>query len=226
MTRAKDLDNIAPDDPITTSPVSEKSTIKDTTNYVDIKDDVIRQILGHTKHPLSSTLIYPHFFNFSERGEDETIYVVIRSHWFTNVYWILIAILMIFAPSIIKMFPIKIPLPLDLSIIIFLFWYLVTLAFILEKFISWYFDIFIISNLRVIDIDVNNILNRSFKEAQIDRIQDMSYKVVGVSQTLFNYGTVVIETAGENPEISFEKIANPAKVLKVLQHLTQQCSHQ
>jgi hypothetical protein len=221
MTRAKDLDNIAPDDPIK----STSNTIKDTTNYDNIKDDTIRQILGHTKHPLSSTLIYPHFFNFSERGENEIIYVVLRSHWFTNIHWLTIAILMIFAPSLVKFIPMNLTIPFGISLILFLFWYLVTFAFILEQFISWYFDIFIISNLRVIDIDVKNILDRSFKEAQIDRIQDISYKVAGVSQTLFNYGSVVIETAGENPEISFEKVSNPAKVLKVLQYLTQQCSH-
>jgi len=220
MTRSMDLDTIAPDDQIKTSPVKEKIILES-----NIKDDTIRQILGHTKHPLSSTLIYPHFFNFSERGEDETIFVVLRSHWFTNVNWILLALLMIFAPSIIRMFSINLPIPISLSLILFIFWYLVTFAFILEKFISWYFDIFIISNLRVIDIDVKNILDRTFKEAQIDRIQDISYKVAGVSQTLFNYGTVIIETAGENPDISFDLVSNPAKVLKVLQHLTQQCSH-
>lgn len=216
MNRSKDLDSIAPDD--------IKTKIKNTTKCDNIHDDTIRQILGCTKHSLSSTLIRPHFFNFSERGKDETIYVVLRSHWFVNVSWILIALSMLILPLFIQFIPLQLPISLGFSLTLLLFWYLVSFVFILEKFIAWYFDIFIITNYRVIDVDIRNIIDRSFKEAQIKKIQNLKYKISGVSQTLFNYGTIVVETAGENPDIIFEKIANPAKVLKVLQNLLQNAS--
>ena len=50
-------------------------------------------------------------------------------------------------------------------------------------------------------------------------IQDVTALVEGVSQTMFNYGTVLIQTASEIPVIKIEKIPNPNLVLKVLQQM-------
>mgnify|MGYP001293466430 CR=1 FL=1 len=225
MTRSTDLDIIAPDDPITESLSKEKKEeilpeIKTETKE-ECKSDRVRELLGHTKSPFSPTLIYPDIFDFSERDSDEKIYVVLRPHWFTNIHWILTAVIMFFAPIFYANIGSHIPIPANIMMFIYLFWYLAIFAYSLEKFISWYFDIFIITNNRVIDIDVHNLLDRKFTEAQLKKIQDTSYKVSGVSQTIFNYGSVKVETAGENPDIIFEKISHPEKIIKLLQHLSQ-----
>jgi len=233
MARSNDLDTIAPDDPIievsknpptsgekeNTPPVKEE-TISPIMMEND-EDNEVRSILGHTTGPLSATLVFPNYFNFSEKSDNEVIYTALRPHWFTNVPWIFLTIIMLLAPIIIKTVPIKPILSSNIFSLILIFWYLVTFTFSLEKFISWYFNIFIITNMRVIDIDVHNLLDRKFAEAQICMIQDLSYKVSGVSQTFLNYGSIKIETAGESPDITFEKIAAPGKVMKLLQGLCQ-----
>jgi hypothetical protein len=53
-------------------------------------------------------------------------------------------------------------------------------------------------------------------------IQDVSSRVAGISQTMFNYGDLRIQTAGEIPELSFEKVPNPDKVIKVLQMMREE----
>lgn len=212
MTRSNDLDIIAPDDPVTENIEKYDACEK------------VREILGHTTGPLSSTLIFPDYFDFSEKNEGEIIYTVLRPHWYTNVSWILLTILMLIAPLVVRSLRINFILSTNIFTLVFLFWYMITFAFTLQKFISWYFDIFIITNFRVIDIDVHNLLDRKFSEAQIDKIQDINYKVAGLSQTFFNYGTLKIETAGENPDIEFEKIAAPGKIMKLLQGLCQNVS--
>lgn len=224
MTRSNDLDNIAPDDPIIESKSEEKKEIlleTDTNAKEKCQSDKVRELLGHTKSPFSPTLVYPDIFDFSERDSDEKIYVVLRPHWFTNVHWILTAFFMFFIPIFYSSITSTPPVPANIMMFIYLFWYLAIFAYSLEKFISWYFDIFIITNNRVIDIDVHNLLDRKFTEAQLKKIQDTSYKVSGVSQTIFNYGSVKVETAGENPDIVFEKISHPEKIIKLLQHLSQ-----
>ena len=50
-------------------------------------------------------------------------------------------------------------------------------------------------------------------------IQDVTVSQGGVSQTVFNYGTVLIQTAGEIPNIEFQLVPNPGLVLKVLQQM-------
>jgi hypothetical protein len=223
MTRANDLDNIAPDDPIIESKSEKKEIEPEITEpkNEDCQNDKVRELLGHTKSPFSPTLVYPDIFDFSERDSDEKIYVVLRPHWFTNVHWILTAIIMFFAPIFYTSLDSQLPVPTNIMMFVYLFWYLAIFAYSLEKFISWYFDIFIITNNRVIDIDVCNLLDRKFTEAQLKKIQDTSYKVSGVSQTIFNYGSVKVETAGENPDIVFEKVSHPEKIIKLLQHLSQ-----
>ncbi|HEX8924018.1 MAG TPA: PH domain-containing protein, partial [Patescibacteria group bacterium] len=103
-----------------------------------------------------------------------------------------------------------------------LFWYLVTFAYAFEKLLGWYFNVYIVTTDRVVDIDFNNLLDKKFSEADLAVIQDVSSHVAGVSQTVFNYGTILIQTAAEIPEISFEKVPNPEKIVKVLQELRQE----
>ena len=184
--------------------------------------DKIYGIVGHTKHPFSSLLINPHVFDFEERDSDEKIILVARPHWFTNVSWILTTILLVLAPSLLKFVPIISDLPMKEQFLGMFVWYLITFAFSFEKFLSWYFDVYIITDERIVDIEFNNLLNKKFSEAKLSMIQDTTSRVTGVAQTMFNYGTVYIQTAAEVPEICFELVPNPEKIIKVLQILREE----
>lgn len=228
MNRSVDLDKVAPDDPIVSGskidkePVKIEKTEEKPGDILEELRNKIYEITGHTKHPLSSLLINPHVFDFEERDEEEKIILVARPHWFTNVSWIFTTVLLVIAPSLLKFVPLINEIPDKYMLVGFLMWYLVTFAFAFEKFLSWYFDVFIITDERVIDIDFNNLLNKKFSEAKIAMIQDITSEVKGVSQTLFNYGTVFVQTAAEVPEITLETVPNPEKIIKVLQVLRQE----
>lgn len=235
MNRSKDLDTIAPDDDVViSSPVSEEKPIDAPKKKIikikkKIKSDVetlnkdfdqkVYDILGHTKSPFSSFLVFPKVLKFTEQDDSEKIYLATRPHWITNLSWILITVVMLFIPAFIKYFTF-----LDffngqyLSAII-LFWYLITFAYAFENFLSWYFDLFIITNERVVDIEFNNLLNKHFAEADLSAIQDVSSSVRGVFGTFFNYGSVLIQTASEVNQITFENVANPEKIIKLLKEL-------
>ena len=229
MPRSKDLDSVAPDDLTPNSPPpADTATPKATENQPlphtgKSASSQYRQkvydILGHTKTPFSSTLVKPKVFTFIERDDDEDILVVLRRHWITNVPWILISFAMLFVPSLISFVPLFDNLPLSYQFAALFFWYLVTFAYALEQFYSWYFNVYIITEERVIDIDFNNLLNKKFTEAKLTMIQDVTSSVRGVSQTIFNYGDVLIQTASEIPEIVFNRVPNPEKIIKVLGQL-------
>jgi hypothetical protein len=224
MSRSKDLDTIAPDDPIIVShkkssrrqPVPVKST---SFSFKTLPDNKIYDILGHTQNSLSSFLVKPKILSFREQDEGEQIYLAIRSHWITNIHWIVTFILMMFVPLFFKYLNFLDFLPFNYRLVLLLFWYLITFIYAFEGFLSWYFDLFIITNHRVIDIDFNNLLNRHFAEADLSAIQDTSSSIKGILATFFNFGDVLIQTAGETNQINFEKIANPEKVIKLLKEL-------
>lgn len=241
MPRIADVDTVAPDDlsveasakaDITSTPLPPRPIIKKKLKKIKKKkiltsaDSTFRQrayeILGHTRHPFSSFLVRPKVFSFEERDEDEEIILVLRRHWITNLAWIFIALLMTIAPAVFRSVPLLAYFPPSYQFIAVIFWYLITFAYAFEQFLSWYFNVCIITDERVVDIDFNNLLIKKFTDAKISMIQDVTSRVVGVGQTLFNYGTVLIQTAAEIPEICFEKIPNPEKVVKVLQQLRQE----
>lgn len=224
MNRSKDLDTIAPDDPIVVPPKKssrrQSRPVKSTSfSSKTLPDSKIYDILGHTQSSLSSVLVKPKVLSFREQDEDEQIYLAIRSHWITNIRWIIIFVFMMFIPLLFKYLNFFDFLPFNYQLVLLLFWYLITFISAFESFLSWYFDLFIITNHRVIDIDFNNLLNRHFAEADLSVIQDTSSSVRGVLGTFFNFGDVLIQTAGETNQINFEKIANPEKVIKLLKEL-------
>jgi len=216
MTRSIDLDKVAPDDVIEN--VKEEAQVSKTSSL----NDKIYEIIGHTKHSLSSILVNPDIFDFEERDKEEKILLVTRPHWFTNVSWILVSTLMIIAPTLIRFIPVINDIPIKYISLGTLVWYLLTFAIIFENFLSWYFDVFIITNKRVIDIDFNNLLDKKFSEAKLSMIQDITSRVSGLGQTMFNYGTIHIQTAAEVSYITFEKIPHPEKIIKILQLLTEE----
>jgi len=234
MPRSKDLDTIAPDDPIVSPlpsrPVPKakktkklqkiKKIIAEKTSVSEsYRQKVYELIKNTTPHSFSSFLARPKVFTFQSRDGDEEIILVLRRHWFTNVNWIIIAILMLFAPLIFPLIPFLNFFPAHYQLILLLFWYLITFAIAFEKFLSWYFNVNIVTEERVVDIDFNNLLYKKESEAKISMIQDVTVSQGGVSQTVFNYGTVLIQTAGEIPTIEFQLIPNPGLVLKVLQQM-------
>jgi hypothetical protein len=248
MSRSTDLDIIAPDDkiagpapepeaknitpaqpselpspPVSPSPVVEAhSTPVPHTGFNDPNfTKKVYNILGHTHGSFSSFLVKPDVFNFGEKDDEEEIVLVLRPHWFTNVSWILTAIAMLFVPTLLQFVPLLSGFSPKYQFVSVFFWYLVTFAFSFEKFLSWYFDVYIITTERVIDFDFYNLLDKKFSEAGLTMIQDVTSRVSGVSQTVFNYGNVLIQTAAEINEIHFEKVPNPDKIIRIISELRQ-----
>ncbi len=233
MPRASDLDTIAPDDPIASSPIparpipktakNKKATAKSASSSqsknLAYRQKVYELIKNTTKTSLSSFLARPKVFTFETREDDEEIILVLRRHWFSNLGWILTALAMFIIPIFVPVLSIFSFFQDHFTGILYMFWYLITFAFAFEQFLSWYFNVFILTEERVVDVDFFNLLYKKVSEAKIDMIQDVTSSQIGTPQTIFNFGKVVIQTAGEINQIVLDNIPNPNLVLKVLQQM-------
>lgn len=234
MTRSIDLDTIAPDDEVVISKPVKKSAKKHIKTKTVIKEDQkvqeackgneeciekVYSILGHTKSPFSSFLVRPKILNFAEKDDDEEIYLAVRPHWVTNIGWFTISVIMFFIPVFFKYFTFLNIFPTQYQFALVLFWYLLTFIYAFEKFLSWYFDLFMVTSQRLVDISFNNLLNKHFAEADLSAIQDVSSSIKGILGTFFNYGNVLIQTASEVNQITFENVSNPEKIIKLLKEL-------
>ncbi|MFH1561356.1 MAG: PH domain-containing protein [Patescibacteria group bacterium] len=178
----------------------------------------IYKVIGKTSNPLAAFVARP-AINLENQLNHEEIILLLRKHPITQVKWFFIGLIMLLAPTTLSFFPLLEFLPTRFQLIVVLIWYLMTLAFALEKFLSWYFNVYIITDERVIDVDFYNLLYKEISDAEIENIEDVTLTQGGVMQNIFNYGMVQIQTAAERPEFEFEDVPNPALVVKVLKKM-------
>lgn len=171
------------------------------------------------KSPLSSYSFLPSNVDFETREPEEKVVLLLRRHPITNFGWMATSVVMLFAPGVLGQFPLLSFLPERFQFITVVGWYLVTMAYILEGFLSWFFNVNVVTDERIVDIDFHNMIYKEVSDANIDRIQDVTYRVGGVIRTLFNYGDVLIQTAGETPNFEFSAVPKPSDVVKLLQDL-------
>ncbi len=141
--------------------------------------------------------------------DKENIVAVVRHYPLVYTPKIVLAMLLIAAP-----FFFMVPL-LRLKywgIGIFGLLILVAVYYSARTFITWYWNAFIITSQRVIDIDQRGLFDRIVSEAPYDKIQDVSYRVKGVWGTLLRFGTLVIQTAGTTTNLELYFVRDPKEV--------------
>ena len=168
---------------------------------------------------LSAFNYLPKQVDFETRDKEEKVILLLRKHPLTNFSWIVVGALMIVAPIALSAFPLLSFLPKEFQLIVILGWYLITTALLLENFLTWFFNVNLITDERIIDIDFFNLIYKQVSDTNIDKIQDVTYTMGGVARTLFNYGDVFVQTAAEVPNFDFLAVPNPDKVAKILQDL-------
>ncbi|MCC6405429.1 MAG: PH domain-containing protein [Candidatus Yanofskybacteria bacterium] len=88
-------------------------------------------------------------------------------------------------------------------------WGLVLWVVFWQFWTTYYMDIWVVTNRRIIDIDYQRLFDRNIAILQLDRVQDVTTHVQGILGTLFKYGKVVVQTAGSDKEFVIDQIANP-----------------
>ncbi|PIU02115.1 hypothetical protein COT66_01885 [Candidatus Shapirobacteria bacterium CG09_land_8_20_14_0_10_49_15] len=179
----------------------------------------ITKTLPLSESAWSSFVTRPKKVNFETQERREKVVLLLRRHWLTNVPWALLVVLMLVAPAFFSFFPLNDFLPGKFHLVGLIGWYLLTTAVFLEKSLSWLFNVNLITDERIVDIDFPTLLYRHISSAKIDHIEDISVQVGGFVRSLFNYGDVLIQTAGTQPEICFEAVPQPARVVKILNEM-------
>lgn len=172
----------------------------------------------------SSYLFMPDGVRFETQDAGETIFLLLRKHFITNIVWIIFSILLLLSPFFI--FPTVVlsgNLPKQVSgnllTTLILSWYLLTFSYILVNFLLWYFTISIVTNERIVDIDFVNLLNKKFAETRIARVEDVTMRTGGFIKTFFDYGDVYVQTAATDAVFQFDSVPKPDQVVRIINQL-------
>ena len=180
-------------------------------------------IRRHSLNFLSSLCLDPKNVTIVSQDQDEEVHILVRRHHITNLPWVVLVIALLFLPILIPLFFGQFPLlqVSPVTTIIFLsLYYLGLFGYSLLKFSEWYFHVGLITNKRLVDIDMHNILSKNVAETEIAAVEDVSYTQKGVLQSVFHYGTVGIQTEAIEANFEFDKVPHPTQVAEIVSQLS------
>lgn len=94
-----------------------------------------------------------------------------------------------------------------------------------KAYFAWYsymHDIWVVTNQRVIDSNKKNWFHHRMASTDLVSVEDMAIDKGGIIPTIFNFGHLQLQTAGERENFILSGIPNPTKVLSLIDSLRDQ----
>ncbi len=184
---------------------------------------------GKYRSQWGSLMVLPQGVNFESLDDDETILLLGRRHFITNIGWLAMTCVLFFVPFFWNEFPFFSNLSDNVYLSVVMLWYLGMSFYVLINFIMWFYNVYIVTDERLIDLDFNGILNKTINVTQISKIEDINYTQRGLLSSFFNFGDVVAQTSSEqrsgdvgSNEVSaftFESVGDPNEVVRIVSEL-------
>ena len=171
---------------------------------------------------------------------DEKIIKITHKHWFVLVSQAVSILIVALAP-LIGWIAVGLlaqqhasSIDVDLSqytsyfIYFYSFWLLINWMTLAHLLVTYYLDIWVVTNRRVIVIDQLALFRRRIGSFRLERLQDLNIEINGIIATFLRYGTIEAETASENHENTFrtKHLPNPrelkATILKAADDLMEE----
>jgi len=180
--------------------------------------------------------IYPEHVSFNSQDPGESIYILMRSHIAVNVGWVMRFIMAVIFPVLVfvtyRVFgallishgiePIGIIqlMPFSNWVMALLLYYSLAFSYALTNFLDWYFDVYLVTNLRILHVDFKVFTGKSVAEAALVNIEDVSTTIVGFLPSFFDYGDVLVQTAAEKTKFNLLALSNPSWFRDVITDLS------
>lgn len=164
---------------------------------------------------------------FPGQSEEEQVALFIRRHWMAFVPWILMTPVLLLSGILLAGWawlgyaaaP-QTSTDQATAVIVGSAVFLLTLLFLfLRAWMSYYLDVTIVTERRLIDIEQEGIFGRSVAEQSLLRVQDVSARQIGFFHHFMNYGNLYVETAGDQPNFELHNIPRPNEVAKTILNL-------
>ena len=137
---------------------------------------------------------------------NEKLVYVVHSHWFAA-----------YKPVVkVSFFGMLIPalffamFPTLLALYIFGSWFVLGFLRFLYEVMDWYFDVLLVTNHGVIDLDWNGVFDKSSSRVDYETIAGVAWEKSGVLANVFNFGNLTLDKNSQGDlEISLSCAANP-----------------
>ncbi len=86
----------------------------------------------------------------------------------------------------------------------------------LKSLILWHFSFYMVTNQRLRQVRQKGIFTKTVVDLDLDRIQSTSFGVHGVFATMFNYGTILVQTGAG--DLILSAVSKPESVYNELEN--------
>jgi hypothetical protein len=176
-------------------------------------------------HLFSALKQNPQGITYQDQEDGEKILLFIRKSFITNLRWIFVGSFLAILPIALLLFLfgfLQNPLPLlagKFYLFLGLFYYLFVASYWYINFISWYFNIDLVTNKRIIDINFSNLVYKDVSATELSFVHDVSFSQVGAIRTFFDYGNVLIQVPGASDTFIFESAPKPETIVHIVEAL-------
>ncbi len=162
--------------------------------------------------------------SFEGQNRNEKVYIMARRHWLTNIGWIfnnfIYLLIPVIAALILNIFDTRLPeLNRQIYAVIVLGYYSFVFTNMFKNFIDWYYDIYFVTNEKVMDVIFKPFASYQIEEIPLVSIESVREKTPGVLASLFNYGNITITTEANDRTMIFPYISRPTKVRDIISDL-------
>lgn len=160
--------------------------------------------------------------DFPGKDENEQVHLIIRRHWIVYFTHGLTSLILLMLPIVIFivtatyfritfLFPLNHILVLGVSI----FYLFLSTQFIIS-FMNYYFDIWLITNKRIIALEQKSLFNRIISELALKNVQDITIEKNGILPTMLDFGTLFVQSAGRRIRFTFQTVPHIYEVKEEL----------
>jgi hypothetical protein len=174
---------------------------------------------------LDSLSLMPSNIKFANQNQDENVVLFIRQHKIILLGYFILFIVRLILPfvlytlilwftnlSFIKNLNLDFKIRDIYIIAAFIVWFLWSFTQFFADFLYWYYNGYIITSQRLLDLDFISVLKHSIKELDLRKIEDAVDTHNGIMQTIFDMGTIVIRTASEQTTFLLDNVPRSSNI--------------
>ena len=106
--------------------------------------------------------------------------------------------------------------PTPYVLVLTLSYYLLVFGYAFVSFITWFYNVGILTKKRLVDIDFSDIMYKNVATARLIDIVDVEYTQGGFLHSFFDYGDVFVQTEGIKPNFEFHAVPHPSIVVNMI----------
>lgn len=153
--------------------------------------------------------------------EGEVIVLVVRKHWFVLFRELVVITILFLIPFFFFSFFLGFlaqggtapTLPPAIGFFFASFWTLILWNVLFARWTDYYYDVWIVTSQRVIDIEQKGLFNRDVATLfNLNYVQDVTTVLTGFFGNILGFGKLQVQTAASKDEFVMYDIADPVRV--------------